>query len=199
MGCGHGNIGLYLESLGSTVHFSDARPEALAEVKAKKPDAVVFTIDQEGGWCLKEHYDLIIHFGILYNLNYWEKDLERALSHSNYVALESAVHKFNNENEYKITNHTYPEPYSPARQIGTLTSSLNIEKVVGKNNFLFIRYDDEDLDVPGISNLSYSWAEENRSDVPKHGVINSWWDNPFFGGRRFWILSKQSIVNKSRQ
>ena len=33
MGCGYGNIGLYLESLGSIVHFSDARKEVLDKIK----------------------------------------------------------------------------------------------------------------------------------------------------------------------
>ena len=191
MGCGHGNIGLYLESLGSTVHFSDAREEALAKVKKKKPDAVVFVIDQETEWRLEDHYDLIIHFGILYNLNYWEKDLNKVLSHCSYAALESAVHKFDNENEYKIVNHSYPEPYGPARQIGTLTSSINIEKVVRENNFYPVRYDDQDLDLFDLDHVSYSWVEENNESAPKYGVIKSWWDNPFCRGRRFWVLTKQ--------
>lgn len=191
MGCGHGNIGLYLESLGSVVHFSDAREEALTKVKEKSPDAVVFAIDQETEWCLENHYDLIIHFGILYNLNYWEKDLNRVLQHCDCLALESAVHKFDNDNEYKITNYTYHEPHGPARGIGTLTSSYNIEKVARKNNFLVTRHDDKNLNLEGKPHISYNWEPESAKTEPKHGLISSWWDNPFCKGRRFWVLTKQ--------
>lgn len=194
MGCGYGNIGLYLQSLGSTVHFSDARAESLAKVKAKNPDAVVFAIDQEEDWSLDERYDLIIHFGLLYHLNYWEKDLSQVLRHCDYVALESAVHKFDNKNEYKIVTDSDSDPIGPARQIGTLTSSLNIEKTAEENNFSFIRYDDKDLNFSGQNHFSYSWKEEDGKDAPKYGVINSWWDKSFCGGRRFWVLTKQHLI-----
>ena len=192
MGCGYGNFGLYLESLGSKVHFSDARAEVLDKVKSKNPDAVTFVIDQEENWSLEEHYDLIIHIGILYNLNYWEKDLDSVLKYCDYVVLESAVHKFNNANEYKIVNYAYShEFHGPARQIGTLTSSLNIEKNIGKNNFTFVRYDDKDLDLFDPGPILYSWLEACDENAPKYGIIDSWWNNPFCEGRRrFWVLSK---------
>jgi len=196
MGCGYGNIGFYLESLGSTVHFSDARSEVLAKVKDKNPNAVVFLIDQEADWYLEEHYDLIIHFGILYNLNYWEKDLDRVLSYCDYAALESATHKFGNNNEYKIINYSYAhEFHGPARQIGTLTSSLSIENNAKKNNFFPVRYDDTDLDLHTPVQLTYSWVEENDENAPKYGIVNSWWNNPYCQGRRrFWILTRGSVM-----
>jgi len=198
MGCGFGHIGMYFNSLGSVVHFSDAREEVLEKVKEKKPDAITFVIDQEEDWSSKHHYDLIIHFGILYNLNYWEKDLSNALRHCDHLALESAVHKFNNTNEYKIVGFNYShEYYGPYRQIGTLTSSVNIENVAKENGFEYTRYDDQDLNSEDNISYYYDWKEMNNKTTPKYGLLKSWWDNPYCEGRRrFWLISKNISDSK---
>lgn len=188
MGCAFGNIGFYLESLGAKVHFSDARIECLKEVKKKNSNSHTILLDNEEDWSLDEYYDLIIHWGLLYNLNYWERDLRKTLSSCNYMALETAVTKYDNNYEYKIVGMHYThEWHGPSRRIGTLTSSKNIENVLIKKDCKYKRYDEDDLNAPGFL---YNWKEEPASnEVTKFGIVNNWWDNPHNETkRRFWMI-----------
>lgn len=182
LGCGHGNIGLYFKDLGADVTFADARQEFLDVVKNKCNDAKTIILDQDEHWELNEHYDLIIHFGILYNIKNWQQDLQCALKHADYLALETAVNKYSYDIEFEIKDFNYGEKHCGCfNQQGCLPSISLIEKQI--NNFK--RYDDADLN--GSDMIYNSICNDSNQVFSKS--INNWKDDFVYGGRKFWIVN----------
>lgn len=179
---------IIFKSLGAEVHFNDARVENLNEVIKKEPKAKIYCFDCEKAKPLAEHYDLIIDFGVLYNLNYWEKHLINLLNSCDYLCLDTAVNKYKNDTEFKIINFSYSNPqHGPFNNIGTLTSAYNIENVFKNKSIKFIRYDDKQLN----DDLIYDWQEEKYTYFTNGiNTINHWRFNPHYKGHRFWITNK---------
>jgi SAM-dependent methyltransferase len=186
LGCGYGNVGHYFSLLGSDVTFSDARKEALDIVKKKNSKFKTIQINQETKWSIDDHFDLIIHLGISYNLNYWEQDLIRTIKHADNIAYETAVTKYDSDAEYKILNYKYTSKmHGPFGHIGSLVSSSNIETLLKENNAEYTRCDDPDLNT---MQHKYDWKEVEFNADDRNGVVESWWNNTHFGGRRYWII-----------
>ena len=190
LGCAFGNVGLHLKSLGAEVTFSDARQEVLDIVYEKDNNIKTVLIDQDKHWNLNEKYDLIIHFGILYNLDNWQQDLITSIKHCEYLALESAVSKFNDDIEFKIKDYKYTHEYhGPFNKVGTLVSAQKIENIFKDNNCKFVRFDHKSLNTDGFI---YDWQETNQSSqCKKNMIINHWADKKYCGGRRFWIAKSK--------
>jgi SAM-dependent methyltransferase len=188
LGCAYGNVGHYFSLLGSDVTFSDIREKALDKVKSKNSSFKTIKIDQESKWKIEDHYDLIIHFGISYNLNYWERDLITTLSHGDIIAYETAVTKYSSDAEYKIVSYNYTsDEHGPSGNIGSLVSSSNIESVFLEQKVDFKRYDDSDLNTDSIY---YDWNEVPFDAEERTGIVKSWWNNPHYLGRRYWIVRR---------
>jgi SAM-dependent methyltransferase len=196
LGCAYGNIGLYLKSLGASVTFADARQEALDVVRQKDGSAEVVILNQEKQWSLNKKYDLILHFGLLYNLDNWKTDLYCTLHAGRYVALETAVARFADFFECKLVHPKYPHKlYGPYGGVGTLVSSRNIEWWLDKYRTDYYRYDDADLNInTEWDDFCYDWEEDCR--MPrlngKAPVVNSW-DCSYLGGRRFWVIRNRLL------
>lgn len=186
VGCSFGNIGLYLESLGAKVTFSDANEECIQKVLSKNKNANVVKLNNENHWEFKEKFDLIINFGLMYNIENWKLDLICSINNSKILALETAVAKYSTEAEFKIENWNYTHPlYGPYGKKGSLVSSANIENIFKQNNLIYRRYDEEDLNL-NFGPVVYDWKEVYSENI-KNEVLNSWWDNNHCLGRRFWI------------
>jgi len=185
LGCGYGNVGLYFKDLGAEVTFSDARQEFLDVIKLKDSTANTLLIDQDKKWDLKKQFDLVIHWGVLYNLNNWQQDLKCALKHSKFLSLESAVNTYDYDIEFKIVNFDYGKEHIGCfNNTGTLPSISKIENELTGN---IKRYDDADLN----SNFfQYTLiCNDNYKVIPKD--IKSWKDNFVYGGRKFWLINTQ--------
>jgi hypothetical protein len=198
LAAGFGNIGLYLKSLDANVTFADARQESLDTIKQKDETANVILLDQEKPWVLGQRYDLVIHFGLLYNLDNWEKDLRTTILHGKFIALETAVARYSNRFECKIVKPEYPSKlYGPYSGTGTLVSSANIETIIQDLDADYHRYDDRDLN-PGEDwgEYRYDWKEEDGPIVEYAETPEaSDWDNIHLGGRRFWIIRNNSAFS----
>lgn len=186
LGCGYGNIGLYFKDLGADVTFADARQEFLDVVKRKCQTANTVLIDQDKEWDLNKKFDLIIHFGVLYNIKNWKQDLACALKQTQFLALETAVNRFAYDIEFEIKNFEYGDKHCGCfNNQGSLPSISLIEKeLIGKFN----RYDDADLNCGG--NLRYTLICNDQNKIYAK-PIKSWHNNPFYGGRKFWIIDKR--------
>ncbi len=198
LACGFGNIGLYLKSLGADVTFADARREALDTVKQKDPDANVVQLDQEKKWLLPGKYDLVLHFGLLYNLDNWEQDLECTVQHGQFTALETAVARYTHPFELKIVDPKYPyELYGPYSGRGTLVSAVNVERVLDRLMTDYHRYDDADLNMnKKWDEYLYDWLEEYGPIVEYDQTPTSdSWDSIHLGGRRFWIIRNNNVFS----
>jgi hypothetical protein len=193
LGCAFGNVGLYLESLGSEVTFSDGRQECLDIVKLKDKNAKTILLDQDTDWSLKEKFDLIIHFGISYHLDNWQQDLLNTINHAQYIAYETAVNKFNNNIEFKIKKSNKGHAYNgPVNSLGSLPSVSMIETIFKDSQVNYIRYDDEDLNHECMIYTNQSSKEFKQQD---NSIIylNSWSDTWAYNGRKYWILKKENV------
>ena len=196
LGCGFGNIGLYLKSLGADVTLTEVVPESIDIIKVKDPSIQVILLNQEEKWKLDKNYDLIIHFALLNNLNNWKQDLACALEHTNLLVLDAAVTKFSMDSECKFIDNYGHKWCGAYAGIGSLPSSYNIEKILLHNGFQYTRFDDSDLNTydNNFLRIRYDWVDDDSDYFSvsnmKPMIFNSSMNNPFYGGRRFWIARR---------
>lgn len=196
LGSGYGNIGLYFKSLGADVTMTDARNECLEVILKKDKDAKVILLDQDNLWELGEEYDLIIHFGLSYNLENWKRDLINTINHSNqYVAFETAVNKFSQDISFQIRDYnSHHEFHGPVNGIGSLPSVSSIENMLDFIQCQYDRYDDKDLNVNNLiytntTNDNFKFPIDKSGNVIPEPYVVDGWDNPAVsGGRKFWII-----------
>ena len=187
LGCGHGHIGLYLETLGADVTFCDARQSNLNAVLKKNQNAKTILINNENIWDLKKKFDLVIHFGLLYHVENWRQDLKIALNHGKYIALESAINTFKENIEIKIKNTSYNfDEYGSINKKKFYPSLKLIEGLIKKLKYKAKRYDTKFLNI--ANNFVYNKPCNIKYD------INLIKNNPFYEQlyvcRKFWIIER---------
>jgi SAM-dependent methyltransferase len=189
LACAYGNIGLHLKSLGADVTFADARQKHLDIVLHKDNTAKTILLDQDNNWNLNESFDIIIHFGVLYHLDNWRRDLQCAINHSNIIVLESAVADCDYEFEYKLTEED-EDGENAFNTIGTVPSAKSIESWLSELDCSYTRFDDSDLNTKWFN---YDWVVTNPdlSNI----VVKTFEDKPLYGGRRFWLINKSPSIS----
>ena len=179
--CGYGDIGKYFSNLGAIVEFTEGRKEHLSHIKNNNPNCIVHQIDHDKPWNLNKKYDLIIHFGLLYHLTNWKEDLECAFNHSDTIILESEIlDSLIPLNEYKARDGGGYDQALPTTKYAIRPTADYVEHVLEKNNYKFIRYDDEEVDT---SPHLYSWKVQGIHD--KNGGYIGYGPT-----RRFWVCKK---------
>ncbi len=187
LACGTANIGAYFQSLGANVTVADARQEHL-DLAKKNYNLKTIHINQETNWKLSEKYDLIIHFGVLYHLNNWQKDLESAINSTAILFLESVVANTDDPKfEFKLEEDC-SDPQCSYSGMATIVSADNIEKKLKELNCYYQRFDDEDLDLPNRRLYQYSWKVTNK--IQGYEKSKTFEDLPLYGGRRLWLVRK---------
>lgn len=185
IGCGHADMGNVFFLLGADVMVSDAREENLKMVKTKYYylKTILFDLNKPN-WPFDSDYDLILNMGVLYHLEEYETLLNNCFAHCNHMALETIVSDSDNLDfvSYVKESDTIDQSFTG---VGCRPSWANIERLILKNNFSFIRNLDKDLDCLG--NL-FSWLPIN--DRLCYRSINK--DSFFL--RRFWFCTK-GVVN----
>lgn len=183
LGCGLGNIGEYLKTLGASVTASDARLHT---------DSAII-IDQDKPWNLDTPVDLIIHFGVLYHLTNWKQDLACAAKNSKQFFLETVVA----DTSDPMFEHRLVEGEEGGQNayngIGTVMSAENVERVLTNLGCTFTRYDDEDLSIPNKRLYQYHWSVTNN--IGGYETAKSFEDKPLYGGRRFWLVNSAPSIN----
>lgn len=178
VGAGHGRIGKYFrESYGSMVDFTEGRVELIDTIRRLNDYAPTYIVDHDSvnGWQLDDEYDLIIHWGLLYHLTNWEKDLESTVRHlksGGILTLESEVLDTDGEDGVAVVEDTSLDDQSlhgPAVR----NSAVMIEKKFKELGLRWRRYDDPDLNS-GIH--QYDWKVQNTLKYGAHT-------------RRFWVCN----------
>lgn len=169
---GHGHIGARLRDLGAQVTCTEGRLEHIDYLKQMYPDLKVIHLDQDKPWDLKDQFDLIIHWGVLYHLDNWEDDLKSALAHGGIIALETEVADSDDPTfEIKVDEVGYDQALNGK---GTRPSAAKIEAKFKELGATAVRYDDESLNSQVHT---YNW----RVKETKTWTI---------GHRRFWVVRK---------
>jgi SAM-dependent methyltransferase len=176
LGCGYGHVGNYFqEVLKSKVTFCEGKEEFIEEIKKNNPNSEVIKLDQDNLWNLKRKFDIVIHWGVLYHLDNWQQDLECAFKHSDLIFLESEVS--NSDDDSFVLKFNDHDGYDQALNVKASRPSASfIEKVITKNNFSFIRYDDASINH---ASHKYDWKVTNKEEIVDD-----------YGKRRFWVLRK---------
>jgi 2-polyprenyl-3-methyl-5-hydroxy-6-metoxy-1,4-benzoquinol methylase len=173
VGCGHGNNGKSFVKLGASCKFTDGREQHVNALKEE--GATVEFMDQDKPWTIvDEHFDLIIHWGVLYHLDNWKQDLACATAISSLISLESVVaNSDDSDRDEKIQEIGSSLNDHALNQVATTMSATNVEQHLTSLGWSHIRYDHSDLNS---SPHHYDWTVTNAGNV--------------HGQRRFWLCGK---------
>ena len=171
MGCGYADIGNMFYELGAIVTSSDVRKEHLDIVNQKYPHIKTLLIDGDND-IIKDKYDIIVHWGLLYHLNEIEMHIENISEKCDILLLETEVSDSNDTAFYISTNESgYDQAFNNK---GIRPSPSYVEYVLTKNGFQFKLVKDPILN----SDVHfYDWDITN-SKKSRNGL------------RRFWICWK---------
>jgi len=193
LGACYGDIGIEFLKLGADVTFSDARKEFLFDVEQKLLSLnyypTIIAIDQENDYNIGKTFDLVLHLGLLYNLENWKNDLKSALSHTNIMILETMVRPGTESLTIEPPKGFHYGPFNE-RVMSVIPQEI-IEEELTKLGCKFIRFDDSSLNCKGwfykdcIINHIYDWTYEKY----KLGLYNNTPDN-MYHCRRFWLVLK---------
>jgi len=171
LGCGHADIGNMFYELGAIVTSSDVRKEHLDIVTTKYPNIKTLLIDGDND-SIKDKYDIILHWGLLYHLKEIEIHLEKVSQKCDVLLLETEISDSDDPQFYQSINEDgYDQAYN---QKGIRPSPAYVEHLLGKNGFQFKLIKDSILNS---SFHCYDWDITNS-----RGYRN--------GLRRFWICWK---------
>lgn len=178
LGCGQGHIGRKFIEWGAQVTFCEARKELVDSMKNIMPDQEVIQLNQEEEWDLKRKFDIVIHWGVLYHLDKWKKDLECAIKHGNIIFLETEVCDSDDPNfELKVTEHGGWDQAYNNEKLGSRPSYSMVEKYLNMYQTSYTRYDDSDINAAHFH--VYDWPIQNKGDW-RHGM------------RKFWIVKNDA-------
>lgn len=167
LACGYGHNGRKLREMGAIVTQTEGDEEY-----AKVSGALV--LDQDKPWDLGKVFDMVIHWGVLYHLDDWRRDLRTAIKHGKIIALESEV--LNSDDpaaEEKLGEGWYDGALNAT---ATKMSAAAVEKVITEEGATFERYDDSNLNV---EYHRYNWQV---------GDFDGKWASAL---RRFWIIKNE--------
>jgi hypothetical protein len=170
VGCGHGENGKALQTLGAHVTFTDGREHTVQWLNEQGVPALV--MDQDQPWTVDGPFDLILHWGVLYHLDHWKQDLKCALDRTSLICLETEIKDTDDPAcEMKVTDIDH---YDQAlNRVGTILSGASLEAYCTSLGATYTRYDEGLNAGPMI----YDWKEANTNHFKQ-------------GQRRFWMIRK---------
>ena len=178
LGFGFGDIGKEFISLGADVTFAEGRADHCKILKERFSNSKIINLNQNETWELENRFDIVIHWGVLYHICDWKRDLASTLRHSDLIFLESEVSDSDDPNfDLKVKENDGYEKggYDQALDgIGSRPSADNIELFIKELGFSVERFDDENINS---SFHQYNW-KVNNTNTWQHGL------------RRFWIIKK---------
>lgn len=181
LGCGYGDIGAYFASLGAKVTCSDAKQEHLDVLKKRYPFIRVVRADLDNEWPFKEKFDIILHLGTLYHLQYIDRPLIDVCQSTKYLVLESEVCDSDDPDMIIYTKERgYDQAYN---KTGVRSSGAYIERVLKICGMKFKRLKTSKYDT---ETHRYNWPIRNTGKW-QHGL------------RRFWFAYKSQHQDKQIQ
>jgi hypothetical protein len=169
LGGGHGLCGNEFHKLGAIVTTCDALEEHIDVAKQRYPHLNAFQLDVEHDSLPDTHYDIILHWGLLYHIAEIDKHLADVCHACDTLLLESEV--IDSENPDSFFRRTEQGADQAANNVGMRPSAAMIEVILKKNGFDFLRIVDPILN--GGQHI-YDWkCKETGEWTQSH--------------RRFWI------------
>ncbi|MDP1835919.1 MAG: class I SAM-dependent methyltransferase [Chlamydiales bacterium] len=172
VGCGYGDVGAHFEKLGAIVTCSDAQSEYEAIIRARYPNVDFKAADFQGPWPLDDHYDIIIHMGVLNRMHNPSYTISQACQHCTHLILEAdCINSFDpNAIQYRqLANHDFNGG------LGSFVSPAYVERCL--NDFGFMRW----MIPDGRCNSGYWYYDSPLTNTGSYNVP---------GYRRMWFCQK---------
>ena len=170
LGAGHSDIGFLFHQKGCKVTSSDIREEHLSVAKSKYPQLNIIKFDCDKD-IINTHYDIILHWGVLYHINNIETNIENVCNMCDYLILETEVCVSDDIISVKVNEGGYDQAF---HSIGTRPSEKYVEQLLSKNGFEFKLIKDPILNS---SIHKYDWDTIQGFNI---NMFNH-------GYRRYWI------------
>ena len=170
LGCFFGGISQMLHNLGADLTSVEGFPANYETCKQRYPHINFLLKDLDNNiWEFDEHYDIIIHWGLLYHLQYPVASVVHCLGHCDYFFLETLII---NHSSIKLEHVPEKNIWNTDQSIhssGTRFTAKLVEFLFRDRSF--VRYDDSKL------NSGY----QPHYDIPEadtNAII-----------RRFWVVT----------
>lgn len=176
LGCGYGDIGFVLGTLGAEIIFAEGRKENCDILRERFPNNRIYQVNLENEWPFAEDekFDMILHLGLLYHLDNFEFSLQKCAQTANHLVIETEVCDSNDENfVLKIDENSQSYDQSLIGK-GSRPSAEFLEKIFLQLGFKFERVKDTRCNALFHR---YDWPVKNTKT----------WEG---GLRRFWFCEK---------
>lgn len=139
LGCGYADLGGALSELGADVTCTDGRPEHLAVAQARWPGIATVCADLDHEWPF-DHYDLILHLGLLYHLEPTHRSLRAACRSCTRLVLETEVC---DSADPQLVTTREEDGYDQALSgLGCRPSAARVERTLAEERMAFERLAD---------------------------------------------------------
>lgn len=177
LGCGYGDIGYVLATLGADVIFAEGRVDNCDVLRKRYPNNRVYQVNLENEWPFPENerFDMILHMGLLYHLDDFMFSLKKCALCTDNLVIETEVCDSNDpEFVLKINENSNYYDQSLIGK-GSRPSAEYIENRFGELGFDFERVNDSRCNA--LFHI-YDWKVENTK-TSRAGL------------RRFWFCKKR--------
>ncbi len=174
LGAGYGDIGNFFSLLGAKVTCVEGRQKNANQIIRKYESLRAITYDLNDGLPSKEHYDIIIHFGVLYHLKNPERSLRESCQCCDHLILETECS--DSDDPYFLptaqeTSYVFDQAIDG---VGTRPSQAWVERILTEEKRSFERLFNARLNADGHF---YDWPLKNTRQCPR-------------GQRRFWFVKR---------
>ena len=177
LGCGYGDIGYVLMTLGAQVTFAEGRAENCDYLRRRFPGNPVYFMNCENEWPFAEdaHFDLVLHMGLLYHLDNLWFALDKACACCDDLVLETEVSDSDDENFILKTDENTSGWDQSLIGHGSRPSGACVEKHLTALGWSMQRVTDTRCNALFHT---YDWEVKNTGTW-RHGL------------RRFWFCKKE--------
>ncbi|EEF62095.1 class I SAM-dependent methyltransferase [Pedosphaera parvula] len=172
LGAGHGDIGHFFSMLGAKVTCVEGRKDNTRMLVQRYPSLKAITHDLNQGLPSKEHYDIIIHFGVLYHLQTPERSLRESCQCSDHLILETECSDSDDPQFLPKAEETAYVYDQAVDGVGCRPAQAWVERILSEERMQFERFFDARLNASGHF---YDWPLKNTKQFPR-------------GQRRFWFV-----------
>jgi hypothetical protein len=140
-GSGLSDVGAFFADLGADVLCLEGREETVRFAKLRHRNVLGLRIQQfdlEEDFTSLGHFDILIHFGLLYHLPNVEEHLNQCFSIADEVVLESVVCDSDDPEKLVLVSERSEVLVEAMHGKGSRPSPAYIERVAGKNGFSII-------------------------------------------------------------
>jgi len=171
-GSGNGEVSKFFFDIGANIICCEGRHELVRDIKKRNKNFKIIRFDNDSDWegnFKEKQFDLAIHWGLLYHLKNWERDLINTLKIAKVICLESEVTYYDEELVYTRKEFGHDQAL---HNIGSFISSKKIENIFNDMNLKFKRYDSKKLN-------SINYKDDWNNSCEKESIYEY---------RRYWLV-----------